>query len=194
VRADGGAVIEKMESHLFALRAAGVPVKERLLSPDQAKILTGMEHTVKASTPPLQGMEHALVPLVSFLVLPVFALANAGVKITSGFGQAYLDPICIGIILGLFIGKQIGIFGFSWLAVRLKLADLPSGVTWRHVHGVAALGGVGFTMSLFIGGIAFVNPDRMEVVKVGILSASLVSGLLGWFILRTAQRPYRGDR
>ncbi len=188
MRADGDEIIEKMQHHLASLRAVGIPDKQRLLSPDQAKLLVEMEHAVEDSTPPLQGMEHALVPMVTFLILPVFALANAGVHLSGGFGQAFLNPICIGVFLGLFVGKQLGIFGFTWLAVKSGIADLPSRVTWRHVYGTAALGGIGFTMSLFIGSLAFVDPGRMEVVKVGILSASVASGLLGWLVLRGCLR------
>jgi NhaA family Na+:H+ antiporter len=140
------------------------------------------------ATAPLQRLEHALVPIVTFLVLPTFALANAGVSLGTGFVAALGDQIALGVVLGLFVGKQIGIFGFSWVAVRLALADLPAGVTWRQLHGVAILGGIGFTMSLFIGALAFPGSAGEELAKVGILIGSLVSAVVGLGVLYVAAR------
>ena len=93
-------------------------------------------------------LEHALMPLVTFLVLPVFALANAGVDLGGGVGDVLGDRVFLGVVLGLFFGKQIGVTGAAWLAVRLKIADLPQGITWSHIYGAALLSGIGVTMSL----------------------------------------------
>ena len=115
-----------------------------------------------------------------------FAFANAGVRVTGHLTDALTHPVSIGIIAGLILGKQIGITTFAALAVRLNLADLPQGVTWRHIYGAAWLGGIGFTMSLFIAALAFTDPILLGVSKVGILAASLVAGVGGMLVLRFA--------
>jgi NhaA family Na+:H+ antiporter len=139
---------------------------------------------LEEATPPLQGLERALVPLVTFAVLPVFALANAGVHVSGGVIDAYRDSVTLGIVFGLFLGKQAGILVFSWLSVKLRIAELPADVKWTQVHGVAVLGGIGFTMSLFIGSLAFSDPQIVETVKVGILTGSGLSAVVGWLLLR----------
>ncbi|MHB9003599.1 MAG: Na+/H+ antiporter NhaA, partial [Coriobacteriia bacterium] len=123
---------------------------------------------------PLQRMEHALLPVSTFVILPLFGLANAGVRIAGyDFLELILEPVSIGIILGLVLGKQIGIYAMSRLAVGLGLADLPEGVTWRHVYGASLLGGIGFTMSLFISGLAFRAGILQAEAKMAIIVASL---------------------
>lgn len=133
---------------------------------------------------PLERMEHALHPWVAFLVIPIFGFANAGVSLTGLEPADLLAPLPLGIALGLLIGKQIGIFGFAWVAVRLKLASLPENVGWRQVHAVSLLAAIGFTMSLFIGNLAFANPAQVDPVKLGVLSGSLVAALAGYVLLR----------
>ncbi len=134
----------------------------------------------------LYRMEHALHPWVAFLILPVFAFANAGVSLQGvSFGDL-MQPLPLGIAMGLFLGKQIGVLGATWLAVQSGLARLPQGVNWRHVYGVACLTGVGFTMSLFIGSLAFGADETMNAVRLGVISGSVLSGLLGFAILRAA--------
>jgi NhaA family Na+:H+ antiporter len=188
-RLEGAPFVERSRGFLSALDQVGLPSGQKLLSPDQMRILSSMETALEEATPPLQGLERALVPLVTFAVLPVFALANAGVSISGGVFSAYGDSVSLGIVLGLFIGKQAGILGFSWLSVKLGIADLPSDVTWTQVHGVAVLGGIGFTMSLFIGGLAFSDPQVVETVKVGILTGSGLSAVVGWLLLRSLAGP-----
>jgi NhaA family Na+:H+ antiporter len=138
------------------------------------------------SHPPASRLEHSLHPWVAFGILPVFAFANAGVNF-DGLGlQALLEPIPLGILLGLFVGKQVGVFGFAWVAVKSGLARLPEGVTFAQVYGAAILCGIGFTMSLFIGMLAFENTAMGEVVvsdKIGILSGTLLSAVLGSIVL-----------
>ncbi|NIJ34482.1 Na+/H+ antiporter NhaA [Sphingomonas oligoaromativorans] len=134
---------------------------------------------------PLDRLEHALSPWVSYAILPVFGFANAGVR----FGDAPLwAPLPLGVALGLFLGKQIGVFGAMRGAVALKLADRPEGAGWMQLYGVALLAGIGFTMSLFIGGLAFRDPVLIEEVKIGVLAGSCASALLGFAVLRFARR------
>ncbi len=135
---------------------------------------------------PLRDLEHRLHPWVAFMILPVFGFANAGVHLADfGAGQMFAS-IPLGVALGLFLGKQIGVFGMTWLAFRLGLARKPEGTTLAMFYGVALLTGVGFTMSLFIGGLAFDNAEYITMVKLGVLAGSLVSGLAGYGVLRWA--------
>lgn len=133
---------------------------------------------------PLHGLEHGLAPYVLFLIVPVFAFANAGVSLEGMSLADLLAPLPLGIALGLIIGKQLGVFGMTWLVVKLGLARLPSGVTWAHIYGLACLAGIGFTMSLFIGSLSFADPALMDAVRIGVLSGSLVSGVVGFAVLR----------
>jgi NhaA family Na+:H+ antiporter len=136
--------------------------------------------------PPLHELEHTLHPWVVFAIMPLFALANAGVPLGSGVLGSLADPVALGILLGLVFGKQIGVMLFSWLAVRSGLAELPQGIGWRHVYGVGWLAGIGFTMSLFVSDLAFRDGGLVDTAKLGILAASLISGVVGWTLLRRA--------
>lgn len=133
---------------------------------------------------PLQRFEHLLHPWVAFFIMPVFALANAGVTIGSGFADALTNPISIGIILGLFLGKQFGIFGFSLLAIKLGLASKPEGVNYTKMYGAGILAGIGFTMSLFIANLAFPTEELLNIAKVGVLTASLIAGIVGFIVVK----------
>jgi len=137
---------------------------------------------------PLRTLEHDLHAVVAFLVLPVFAFANAGISFNGvGIDQLFHN-VSIGIALGLFVGKQVGIFGFCWLVVKLKLVKLPANMNWGSLFGIAALCGIGFTMSLFIGALAFEKNDQNMLFdeRLGIVIGSLVSGLFGYLILAKA--------
>ncbi len=133
---------------------------------------------------PLLRAEHGLQPYVMLLVMPVFAFANAGVRLIGLTADEIFGPVPFGIALGLFFGNQIGIMGVSFLIIRLKLCELPKGVTWLQLWGASALAGIGFTMSLFIGMLAFTDPSYQASLRIGVLSGSLVSGILGYAILR----------
>ena len=133
---------------------------------------------------PLHALEHGLAPYVLFFIVPVFAFANAGVSLEGMSLADLMAPLPLGIALGLIVGKQVGVFGMTWLAVKMGLAKLPHGVTWAHIYGLACLAGIGFTMSLFIGSLSFADPELMNAVRVGVLSGSLVSGVVGFAILR----------
>lgn len=139
---------------------------------------------------PLLRMEHALTPISAYLIVPLFGFANAGV-VFGGQGSASLvDPLPLGAAMGLFLGKQMGIFGAIFLAARFKFSEPPSGASWRQVWGVALLCGIGFTMSLFIAQLAFpAQPDLVEEAKLGVLLGSLLSAVGGYFVLRTAPAP-----
>ncbi len=138
----------------------------------------GRRHTVLTAT------EHSLKPWVLLGIMPVFAFANAGVNVVSLSPSDLFGPVSLGIALGLFIGKQLGVLGFVWIAVRTGIAELPKNVTWQQMHGAALLAGIGFTMSLFIGTLAFADPQHAAAVRVGVLSGSLLSGLFGFIVLR----------
>lgn len=141
-------------------------------------------------TSPLVRLEHALVPWNGFLVVPLFGLANAGVAIPSSGTEALVAPVPLGVALGLFLGKQAGVFGAMVLCDRTGLSPRPAGMTWLQVWGLAVLCGIGFTMSLFIGALAFPGqPALVEEAKLGVLAGSVLSALLGYTILRFAPSP-----
>jgi NhaA family Na+:H+ antiporter len=133
----------------------------------------------------LHSMERALSPWVAFLVLPIFGFANAGVSLASTGHMSLLSPLGLGIIGGLFLGKQIGVLAAVFLARQAKVGALPARASWRHIYGVAALCGIGFTMSLFIGLLAFADPEKQAVLKLAVLVGSLLSALAGALILLT---------
>ena len=133
---------------------------------------------------PLRQLETSLHPWVAFGVMPLFAFANAGVNLSGLSVDALLAPIPLGIALGLFLGKQIGVLGFAWLGTRLGFCRLPDGVTWTQAYGVALLSGIGFTMSLFIGALAFEDQTHAAAVRLGVLSGSIASAILGYLVLR----------
>ena len=135
---------------------------------------------------PLERMEHALHPWVAFLVIPIFGFANAGVSLAGLSPGDFLDPLPLGIAAGLLIGKQLGIFGFGWVAVRIGLAQLPEQVGWRQLHALSLLAAIGFTMSLFNGNLAFADAARIDAVKLGVLSGSTIAALAGYLLLRSA--------
>lgn len=163
------------------------PAAEHAGQPERDAHALASEQTHEAQASPLARVEHALVGWVSFGIVPVFALANAGVRVEGSLVDALVAPASLGILLGLVVGKQVGLLLFPWAATRLGLASLPAGASWRHMWGVAWLGGIGFTMSLFIGGLAL-PPDELARGKLAILCASLVAAAGGFAVLLTAGR------
>lgn len=152
--------------------------------------LEELESLADQARPPLIRMEHSLHGLVAFGIMPLFALANAGVVISgASMTGAFTSPLALGIVVGLVVGKPLGIMGLSWLAVRLGIASLPTGVTWRMITGVGLLGGIGFTMALFIAGLAFESPLLLDTAKMGVLVGSIIAGVVGWLLLRSASHP-----
>ena len=132
----------------------------------------------------LLKLEHGLSPYVAFGIMPVFAFANAGVSLEGLTFKTLLNPVPLGIVLGLFFGKQIGVFVLSYISIKLKFADKPTGSTWPALYAVSILTGIGFTMSLFVGNLAFANNlEYIDGVKIGVLTGSLLSTLFGYFLL-----------
>ncbi len=152
---------------------------------EQQAILQNFETTVHAMETPLQQLEHQLHLWVSFLVVPIFALANAGVRIElATLAESLMHPVTLGIVVGLVGGKFLGVFGFSWLVIRLGVARLPQGMSLSQIGGVGLLAGIGFTMAIFIGELAFVEqPELLTNAKMGIIAASLLAGSGGYFWL-----------
>jgi NhaA family Na+:H+ antiporter len=143
----------------------------------------------RAEDAPLHRLEHALQPWVAYAIIPIFGFANAGVSFDGLSVDAILAPLPLGIALGLFLGKQIGVYAFTSAAIRLGLADVPAGATRLQCYGVALLCGIGFTMSLFIGALAFPGqPELIDATKIGVLAGSLLSAVAGFLILRVARR------
>ena len=129
-------------------------------------------------------IEHLISPYVAFGIMPLFAFANAGVSLEGLSFSSLLDKVPLGIVLGLFVGKQLGVFVFSYLSIKLKIAQMPSNSNWYNFYGVGVLTGIGFTMSLFVGNLAFVdNMQYMDGVKIGVLTGSLLSTLFGYFLI-----------
>ena len=144
---------------------------------------------------PVRHLEHILHPWVAFMILPVFAFANAGVSFAGIPAEAIFGTVSIGIAAGLFLGKQLGIFLTAWVIVKLGLAKLPEGAGWAAVYGVALLAGIGFTMSLFIGGLAFEGGsfNHLAATRVGVLAGSLLSAAAGYVVLRLTLRDAGGS-
>lgn len=153
-----------------------IPVKPTPAAPD-------------AVDSPLHRLEHALHPWVAYAIVPLFGFANAGVSLAGTSAGVLLDPLPLGVALGLLVGKQIGIFGSIWIADRTGFAPRPGGASWVQIWGLSLLAGIGFTMSLFIGGLAFPNdPLLVDEVKIGVLAGSVLSALAGYAVLRLAPR------
>jgi NhaA family Na+:H+ antiporter len=155
-----------------------------LTSTDQQEAIIGLERAGQAATAPLLRLEHALHGFSAFVVMPLFALSNAGV----GLGGSAGGSVSLAVIMGLVIGKPLGITVASLASVRLRLASLPDGVSWTALHGCAWLGGIGFTMSLFIATLAFEGTDLLDSAKVGVLGGSILAGIVGTIVLRLGIR------
>ncbi len=152
--------------------------------------LEDIAHAVSRQSAPLYRLEHAIHPWSAYVILPVFAFANAGIEISlSGLGTTLTTPLALGIMLGLFLGKQVGITGAAWLAVRLGAGSLPVGARWSQIWGGAALAGIGFTMSIFIAALAFPDTDTLQVAKLAVVVGSLASAAAGVVLLSLVSRP-----
>ena len=137
-----------------------------------------------SSHSPLMNLEHSIAPWVNFIILPIFAFANAGVSFSGMKLNLLWDPVTLGIILGLFFGKQIGVMLFTYVGSLLRVCKLPSDISWAQYYGLSLVTGIGFTMSLFIGSLAFTDPEYQTSVRLGVLIASLLAGILGYLTLR----------
>jgi len=164
-----------------------------LLEPEQLHLVEKIKSLTKAAGTPLQQLEHALHPVVLFVIMPVFALANAGISFEGITFQGVATSVSIGVFLGLLLGKFVGVVGASWLFVKIGWAQLPGDMTFKDICGLAMLAGIGFTMSLFITNLAIESPVVALEAKIGILSASLIAGIAGFLILNKTL-PKNGDR
>jgi NhaA family Na+:H+ antiporter len=142
---------------------------------------------------PLHRIEHSIQPWISFVIMPLFALANAGVHIGGSFSEILTSRAMLAVALGLLLGKPLGITAFAWFGTKLRLATRPPQVNWRHIFGASCLCGIGFTMSLFIAGLAFGKSGLLELAKIGILTGSILAGIAGAVILGGAQTVSEGD-
>jgi NhaA family Na+:H+ antiporter len=189
-RIDGEALLLRLEAAVERLRRVGAPTSSGLNTPEQERVLSEVAAIHDLSTAPLQRLEHAIAPLVTFAILPVFALANAGVSFEGVRLASLTEGISLGIVLGLVVGKPLGIALFAFFAVRAGLGTLPAGVRMRHVLGIGLLGGIGFTMALFVGDLAFAQDAELASAKLGILTASTLAALAGLTVLmRTRALP-----
>jgi Na+:H+ antiporter, NhaA family len=162
------------------LAAFAIPLRRTIAAPD-------------AEDSTLHRLEHALARPVAFIIVPLFGFANAGVSLAGVGLQDILAPLPLGIALGLFVGKQLGIFTSIWLTVKFRLASRPKDASWTQVYGVSLLCGIGFTMSLFIGGLAFTDSMMADAVKIGVLMGSIASALCGYLVLGLAAQPNRNS-
>jgi NhaA family Na+:H+ antiporter len=165
-----------------------------ILNEERIEAIHDLEKAAEDVEPTLQRLERRLHPWVSFLIVPIFAIANAGVEINPETVASLTEPIGLGVALGLLLGKPIGIMLFSWAAVNLRMGELPIGVNWRNLAGCSLLGGIGFTMSIFIASLGLGATPMLDQAKLAILCASILSGVLGWTVLRFlsgSQAPVR---
>ena len=182
--------IEKIKRYLNQFREADQNEKVPTLSGEQLHVLDNIRVTTKDAMTPLQRLEHRMHPFVSFVIMPVFALANAGVTFSNDILAETTSTVTVGVALGLIIGKVIGVYGVSMAVIKMKIANMPEGLTSRHLFGVGFLAAIGFTMSLFVTNLAFNGPSPELVAehqlqaKLGIFIASLLAGTIGFFILK----------
>lgn len=190
----------KYDPALFASRLKGLMTRftqglkageDIMINPHLRKVAQSFENDVNNVQTPLQRLEHYWHIPVAFLVIPVFAFFNAGVTLQfSNWGSVFRDPIMLGVVFGLVAGKFFGVTGACWLFLKMGLSKLPEGVSFSQIPGVAALGGIGFTMSIFVAELAYADfPDDLTMAKLGILAASLLAGIIGFIWLRLASRP-----
>ena len=179
-------VFDRKLSGLLARFREAHPNNSPTVTTEQLHILEKVRYVSKKALTPLQRLEHSMHPLVAFIIMPLFALANAGITLSAESLSLLTSNITIGVFLGLLLGKVIGVVGLVTMLIRFGWAELPGDFTRRHLLGAGFLAGIGFTMSLFISNLAFENKIYIEEAKMGILLASIVAGLIGYFILRSA--------
>jgi len=176
-------LMERMEADAIASRLSN----DRIVTAEEVHEI---EFDLRASVSVAERLEEALLPWTSYVVIPIFALANAGIPISGeSVGNALTSRVTLGVVLGLVVGKLVGISAITWLAVRLGIGRLPVGVTWPHVVGMASVAGIGFTVAIFVAGLAFDEVALQDEAKIGVLAASLLAALIGTTILRSISRP-----
>jgi Na+:H+ antiporter, NhaA family len=178
---------------LDRFEAANYREETPILNPERLDAVMELEAACEKVEPPLQRLEEALHPWTSYFILPLFALANAGVRLESSLLTSLWNEAGLGILFGLLIGKPLGIFGATRLMLAMGLPSLTGGVTWRHLLGAGMLGGIGFTMSIFISGLAFGEGRELDAAKLSVFLASGLAGVSGWIVLRFIPRQSRMD-
>lgn len=180
---------ERSRANLDSLAASGVTSDSMVSKKHEMAALDDMYLAVEDMRPAGLALEHLLHPIQAYFILPLFALFNAGVKLDGEVLETAVNPLSLGVFLGLVVGKPVGVFLFSWLAVKSGRAALPEGTRWPHIVGAGLLAGVGFTMSIFVSGLAFSDETLVSWSKVAILIASLSAGLLGYLLLKLTLKP-----
>lgn len=175
--------ITKIQNYLTKFKSIDPNDKMRTLTNEQLHILDEVKKDTNDIIPPLQRLEHVMHPFVTFIIIPIFALANAGVSVAIDFEQLFSTNVALGVSLGLLVGKVVGVVGFTLLFVKLKIAPFPNGMNIRNLFGLGLLASIGFTMSLFITSLAFTNEEHITQAKIGIFVASIIGGILGYLIL-----------
>lgn len=187
-KVDTQSYVDQSRDLLDEMEEQGLSKEPQFVPADQQHIVHSLGKLSEAVETPLQRMEHHLHSWTTFFIIPVFALANAGVHLS--FSPEFLTgKVTLGVLLGLVIGKPLGVMLFSYLAVKIGLAARPAGVSWKHIFGAGWLAGIGFTMSLFITNLAFTDETMLQMAKVGILGASLISGVIGYVWLYIFTKP-----
>lgn len=184
--------LDKIKEYLARFNAMDPTSSTPTLTGQQLHVLEKIKDRTNDAIPPLQRLEHAMQPFVTFVIIPIFALANAGVSLSLNLEQLFNTNVVWGVGLGLLIGKPLGVVGFTLLLIKLKIAPFPAGMNARNLLGVGLLAGIGFTMSLFITALAFTHEEYVVQAKIGILSASVVSGILGYLVLSGTGGKSRG--
>jgi len=183
-RRDPGAFLATAEGRLAELREAGLTRDSMLARRSQLDAIVDLHEAAGDMRPAGLTLEQSLHPIVAFLILPLFALWNAGVALRGGFADIADSRISLGILVGLVVGKQLGITLFAWIAIRAGWAALPAEVTWAQIYGGACLAGIGFTMSLFVSELAFGYGGLLGEAKLGVLLASLLAATWGFLVLQ----------
>ncbi|MCK9426545.1 MAG: Na+/H+ antiporter NhaA [Ignavibacteriaceae bacterium] len=181
---DHSSFLKSTKRLVVEIGSSMLPSTKKEKAEERLAIIQALGKNCRDALTPLQRFEINLHPWVTFFIIPVFAFANAGVSIGNNIGEFLFDPVCLGIVFGLFLGKQLGIFLFAYLAIRLKFSESPLDTSTKQLYGASVLAGIGFTMSLFIAGLSFSQDAALlDTARIGILIASIISGGAGYFLL-----------
>lgn len=175
--------VSKIQNYLNRFKSVDPDDTIPTLTNEQLHILEDMQNDTRDAIPPLQRLEHSMHPFVTFLIIPIFALANAGVSLAIDSELLFSTNVALGVGLGLLVGKVIGVVGFTLLLVKLKVTPFPEGMNVKNLLGLSLLASIGFTMSLFVTSLAFTHEDYMVQAKIGIFVASIIGGTLGYIVL-----------
>lgn len=182
--------IARIKRHLEQFAKAD-PTNKPTLTNEQLHILENVHTDTNNAIPPLQKLEHAMHPFVTFVIIPIFALANAGVSVLDiDINELFSTNVAVGIALGLLVGKVVGVVGFTWLCTKLKIAPFPDGMNMKNLLGLGLLASIGFTMSLFVTELAFTHEAYKVQAKVGIFAASIIGGILGYMVLSKQSKKH----